>query len=1035
MATMYNTVMSGYSKNGYEQQSFERRQKIMAQYHRDQMRLRELKKRTYTKNTQSKIGLFLENFIILILRSTIRFIFFVKNILVFLFLKIRFFLKASFIFLKHFLINTKYFFSNLSVKLKDIADEEISREKLIQKISSDDYSFPKEGIFLREEKNSTNKYQNIIPSIKKIISFMQHTIHQQAQGIKRVSHKIYQKQKKEKSLFKRILFVFLLLFVLGVVLLGIWFSTLEIPSVENFENRKISTSTKIYDKTGEIVLYDIHDNIRRTVVGFDDIAQPAKDSIVAIEDHSFYNHGGVVWKSTIRAVLQTILSQVGINIFGDGTAGGSTLTQQVIKNTILNRDRVISRKVKEWVLAYKIEGKLTKDQILEIYLNEAPYGGTIYGIQEASRQFFGVEAKDLTVAQSAYLAAIPNLPTFYSPYGPNFDKLKKRQRTVLAEMKRYGFITDEVYKSALEEAVVFLPEDQNKSKSLHFVQFIREELEARYGADMVENGGLQVITSLDYELQQKAEEIIKNHIAEVESVYDASNAGLVAIDAKTGQIITMVGSRDYSDTEGFDGNFNVALAKRQPGSSFKPIAYVTAFEKGYYPETAVFDVATQFNTGCAPDNFTSEDGCYSPKNYDDKFKGPMALRNALAESRNIPAIKINYLAGLSNVIKKAKDLGITSLNQSATFYGLGLVLGGGEVSLLEMTNVYATFANDGVYNKTTGILEVRDIQGNTLEKFTPKETRVIESNAVRMLNSVLSDNAARSPLFGANSFLSFGDRRVAGKTGTTNDNRDAWLIGYTPDVAVGVWTGNNDNSPMKKGSSISGKPWRQYMDVVLQKYPQSSFPEYTKGENFASLPAMVRGVWQGGTTVYIDTTTGKLATEFTPEESKLAVPQPDPHTILHYINKDNPTVPDGSKSDSQYKNWEFGVRRYVETYLADIINFKVDIPTETDDIHLENGDVGAVEFTIQDLKEKTYGLDELVNIKLDNISSSEEDRITKVQLFINNAFVSSKESGPYEFDIIPRELKYFEEKNIIRIIITDDAGLRGTAEATFNLEL
>ncbi len=856
---------------------------------------------------------------------------------------------------------------------------------------------------------------------------------------KSVTSGLKTKNKKKKTgivWVKRLFWLFFALALFGFGLFFAWFSTLEIPSLENFENRKISNSTKIYDKTGEILLYDIHDNIRRTVVESEDISQNAKDAIIAIEDHNFYEHDGVVWKSTARAVFQSIMTKLGLS--NAGLAGGSTLTQQVVKNTLLNRDRVISRKVKEWVLAYKIENQLTKDQILEIYLNEAPYGGTIYGIQEASTRFFGVPASEVSVAQSAYLAAIPNAPTFYSPYGQNIEALEDRKNTVLREMQRYGFISESQYRDALLEDVEFLPEEDGFAKSLHFVQFIRAQLEDRYGVDVVENGGLQVITTLDYELQQKAEEIIRNHVEEVEEEYNASNAALVAIEAETGHIISMVGSRDYFDTEDFDGNFNVALSPRQPGSSFKPFAYAAAFEKGYLPESTLFDTQTQFNTRCDVDDFSSLDGCYSPKNYDSKFVGPMTFRDALAQSRNIPAIKVNYLAGVSNVIKLAEDFGITSLTESPSYYGLGLVLGGGEVSLFEMTSAYTVFANDGRYSDPIGILEVSDFEGNIIDSFESDDRRVLDQNAARMVNSVLSDNVARTPLFGPQSFLYFGDRDVAAKTGTTNDNRDAWLIGYTPEVSVGVWTGNNNNTPMGRGSSISGKPWRQFMDEVMEEYSSNkSFGDYDLPNGFSGYPNMIRGDWYGGEVVTIDTVSGKLATEFTPESTRLDVPIPDPHNLLHWINKNNPLVLDSSRSDSQYDHWEYSVQEYVNNYLSEIININFEIPTEYDDVHTEGGIVDSVEndfeFSIRGISDQVYGFDDEIEISIRS-SDRDEDEIEKIQIFINNAFVANINSEPFEYVFTPSNLQYFEEENVLRVIVEDEDGLTATEEEIFILD-
>ena len=826
---------------------------------------------------------------------------------------------------------------------------------------------------------------------------------------------------------KNLFFIAGSLFLLVLIAFGVWFSTLEIPDVSNFEQRKISNSTKIYDRTGEIILYDIHENISRTVVGIDEINKYAQDAIVAIEDHTFYEHNGVVIKSTARAVAQTLLTKLGLS--SEGTAGGSTLTQQVVKNTLLNSRQLISRKVKEWVLAYKIEQKLSKDQILEIYLNEAPYGGTIYGIQEASRIFFGTPASELTLGQSAYLAAIPNLPTFFSPYGPNKALLDERQRVVLAEMKRYGYITDQEYREALEEEVEFLSKEDNKVKALHFVQYVRAYLEKQYGNDLVENGGLKVITTLDYELQEKAEGIVKNHIEEVEDDFDASNAALVAVEAETGHIITMVGSRDYFDTD-IDGNFNVALARRQPGSSFKPIAYANAFEQGYLPETAVFDVKTQFSARCEENNLTSADGCYSPSNYDGKFNGPMSLRNALAQSRNIPAVKVLYLGGVQNTMSLAAEMGINSLNEDSNFYGLGLVLGGGEVSLLELTGAYSVFANDGELNKATGIISVEDSGGNILEKYQKNEQRVVSRNSARMISSILSDNEARTPLFGSQSFLYFGGRDVAGKTGTTNDNRDAWLVGYTSDVAVGVWTGNNNNSPMKKGSSISGKPWRAYMDEIIEKYGTDNFSEYELPENSNKFPPIIQGQWEGGSgsRIYVDSRTGNRANDFTPEEYRESVVQFDPHTILHWIEKNNPFELNISTSDPQYKNWEYAVNQYSQN------NFSARYATSTEafqDIE-EQEEESKFQLEIRGIEEgDEFDFGDTVRVTA-AFNDIDIDDIQKVDFFINGMYVTSDTSQPFNSRL---EMNFgslqLNEDNILQIVATDTDFQSVSQEVTF----
>jgi len=835
--------------------------------------------------------------------------------------------------------------------------------------------------------------------------------------------------RKNRSLLKNLFFAVGTLILLGGIFIFAWFSTLEIPDVATFDQRKISNSTKIYDRTGEVILYDIHEDIQRTVVSFDNINQYAKDAIVAIEDHNFYEHHGVVVRSTLRAITQTILSKIGLS--SGGTAGGSTLTQQVVKNTLLNSKKLISRKVKEWVLAYKIEKRLSKDQILEIYLNEAPYGGTVYGIQEASRIFFGVSSSEVTLGQAAYLAAIPNLPTYYSPYGSHKAELDQRQKLVLHEMKRYGYVSDEQYRAALEEVVVFLPQEESGAKALHFVEYIRAYLEKTYGADLVENGGLKVVTTLDYELQERAEQILKDHIIEVKDAYSASNAALVAVESSTGQILTMVGSQNYFDTES-EGNFNVATALRQPGSVFKPIAYANAFTKGYLPETVVFDTQTQFTANCNAHNFKSDGTCYAPNNHDGKFLGPMNLRNALAQSRNIPAIKMLYLGGVADTLKLAQNLGISSLTKDSNYYGLGLVLGGGEVSLLELTNAYAVFSNEGIYNKPVGILSVADSDENVLESYQSNESKVLSENVARMISSVLSDNVARTPLFGSQSFLYFGNTNVAGKTGTTNDNRDAWLVGYTSSVAVGVWTGNNDNTPMKKGSSISGKPWRSFMEEIIKKHPSTAFTNYSLPNNFSELPAIIRGEWKGGTGVsaFIDTRTGEQATSETPEEFQKEFGSFDPHNILYWINKDNPLVPNQSHNDSQFSNWEASVQSYThgnyqENYESNLLidNLEQDIDEDP------NGGSIRIKGLTND-HEYQYEDSDRISVSFNDIDI---DDVIRVDFSMNGNLFGSDTTQPFTIDLIFSELENLQDENTIEVRVITHSGVEYQAEESFNI--
>lgn len=466
-----------------------------------------------------------------------------------------------------------------------------------------------------------------------------------------------------------------------------WALVVNVPSVESFQNRRVAESTKIFDRTGNILLYDVHGAMRRTAVPLSDISPFIRNATVAIEDDTFYQHKGIRPLSIARAVWANLTT--GDLLSGQG---GSTITQQVVKNTLLTQDKTIIRKMKEWVLALKLEKIATKDRILEIYLNETSYGGTIYGIEEASQYFFGTAAKDVTLGQAAYLAALPQAPTRYSPYGNNRKLLDARKNLVLERMQAVGMIGDDEKKSAQEEIVEFRDAREAGIKAPHFVFYVREYLEERYGADAVSNGGLRVITTLDYDLQKKAEEIVTRKALENEKVYNAENAGLVAVDPKTGHVLAMVGSRGYFD-ENIDGKVNIATAKRQPGSSFKPFVYAAAFEMGYTPDTILFDLKTQFTTHCRVDDLETHDDCYSPGNYDDAYRGPMTLRDALAQSINVVAVKALYLVGLDRALDMASRMGLTTLGEKGR-YGLTLVLGGGEVTLVEMVGAYAGYAND-----------------------------------------------------------------------------------------------------------------------------------------------------------------------------------------------------------------------------------------------------------------------------------------------------------------------------------------------------
>ncbi|MDZ4205961.1 MAG: transglycosylase domain-containing protein [Patescibacteria group bacterium] len=662
------------------------------------------------------------------------------------------------------------------------------------------------------------------------------------------------------------------LFASGILIL--WTASLRIPALEDISERRIDQSTKIYDRTGEILLYDMSSDTRHTLVPFENISSYAKTAAIAIEDKNFYSHNGFELSSFLRAVFVNLTTL-------SFSQGGSTITQQVVKNSILTKDKTPTRKLKELILAIKLEKVLTKDEILSLYLNEISYGGTIYGIGEAAQNFFGKPASQITLAESAYLASLPKAPTYYSPYGPNLSELEVRKDLVLREMLANDFISEEEYASAVEEKVGFKPRLNTGSiKAPHFVFFVIDYLTKKYGEKVVADSGFKVITTLDYSMQLEAEAISKKYGAINKEKFNGENNGMVAIDPKSGGILMMVGSRDYFDKE-IDGNFNVTTGFRQPGSTFKPFIYATMFKKGYTDQTILYDTRIQFAASCAPDNFITDDVCYAPVNYDDRFRGPMTIRNALAQSVNIPAVQAIYLAGVRDSITTAKSMGIESLNDLSR-YGLSLVLGGGEVSLLDMTSAYSVFANDGIRNPYNPVLWVEDSDGNIIDRNSLSPRRVLSEEVSRLITDILSDDTARTPGFGVNSALYIPTRPVAVKTGTSNDYRDAWIIGYTPNLTVGAWVGNNDNRPMeRKVSGLVVAPlWREYMEQILPQFPVETFMPPTQ-ENLSDLKPILRGDWS----------TGGI------------------HSILYWVEKDNPRgpIPQNPSGDSQFLNWEYGV--------------------------------------------------------------------------------------------------------------------------------
>lgn len=710
---------------------------------------------------------------------------------------------------------------------------------------------------------------------------------------------------KPMRLIRKILLFCLSLAVSGILILFflIIYYSRSLPSIEEIQSRQISQSTKIYDRTGTILLYEISNGQERTVVPLNAIPQYLKDATVAIEDERFYEEPAFDWRGIIRAFIANLAR-------GKITQGASTITQQLARNAFLTPEQTISRKIKELVLAVELDRHYSKDKILELYLNEIPYGSTAYGVESASETFFGKPAAELNLAECALLAAIPKAPTYYSPWGNHLKDLIARQHLVLNKMSTLGKISKKELTSALNYQLTFQPQGSG-IKAPHFVMDVEDYLIQKYGEDTVRTGGLKVITTLDWGLEQLAEKVVKEGAEQNEKLYGGYNSALVAQDAKTGQVLALVGSRNYLATTSlptgctagasckFEPNFDVATqGLRQPGSALKPFVYYTAFTRGYTPDAVVFDVPTEFrandpNCPAIPDYTNDNPECFHPENFDEQFRGPVSFKQALAQSINVPSVKVLYLAGLRNVIENANNFGLTTLT-SPDLYGLSLVLGGGAVKLSDLVEAYSVLAEDGVKHKQTVILEVYDGSGNVLENYNDRASQVANIQPVRLVNSILSDPNLRSGLFqNSLSLTVFPNHDVALKTGTSNDYHDAWAIGYTPSLVVGVWSGNNDNTAMQRhGSSIlAAVPiWHNFMAEALKDRPLETF---NKPDAAVPQKPILAGNYLLNNQI---------------------------HSILYYVDRNNPAgpPPDNPSTDPQFTNWETEVLNWAQANIPNL---------------------------------------------------------------------------------------------------------------------
>ncbi|MEA1963089.1 MAG: penicillin-binding protein [Patescibacteria group bacterium] len=815
--------------------------------------------------------------------------------------------------------------------------------------------------------------------------------------------------------FKKKTLLFASGFFLFAALSGIIFImqlSRNLPDPNRLLDREIAQSTKIYDRTGEELLYNIHGNKQRTMVELDDIPNHLKWATISIEDKDFYKHKGV----SLWAIFRTLITNV---LYGQ-KAGASTLTQQFIKNSVLTSEKKYTRKIKEALLAYRLEKNFSKDEILQMYFNEIPYGSTAYGVEAASRRYFGKGVRDINLAESAILAALPQGPSRYSPYGSNKDLLIERQLKILNLMVEQGYIKQEEAEEAKEFALEFKPPAAN-IKAPHFVMYIKEILSSKYGEKQVEQGGLKIITTLDLYKQKIAEEVIVELAEKNEENYDATNASLVSIDPKTGQVLAMVGSRDYFNEE-IDGQVNISTSQRQPGSSLKPLVFAAGFLKGYTPETILYDVVT---------DFSNIDGKpYEPRNYDDKEHGPVSMRKALAGSLNIPAVKAIYLAGVKNVSDLAGDLGYTTLGNHKR-YGLSLVLGGAEVKLLEHVNAYGAFAREGMLHPIATILRVEDPDGKILEEFKKEEKRVLDPKVSREINNILSDNSARAYAFGERNWLTLGSRPVAAKTGTTNDYRDAWTIGYTPSIVTGVWVGNNDNSEMKRGAAggtVAAPIWHDYMNKVLGDTPTETFrePKIVKTGK-----AVIDGEITPETIIKVDEISGLLATKYTPEHLIKKKAFFRPHSILYYINKSNPlgAMPEEPDDDPQFELWENRVLEWAEKQKSTSTELVTDElpPTEEDNIHIPEN-LPQMEI-ISPINNQAI----LEPILFSRITATAPREINRAEYYINDNLLHIANSYPFN---LAKQISFLNNGfHNLKIKICDDVDNCAIKEVEFNLIL
>lgn len=769
--------------------------------------------------------------------------------------------------------------------------------------------------------------------------------------------------------------------ILVVIVLFVWLSQ-DLPSPGKL-SQSSENATVFYDRDGKI-LFEMYKDKNRLPVEFSEIPDSLKQATIAIEDKNFYTHSGFSNIGILRSAFLLVLNR---RISG----GGSTITQQLIKNTLLDTRQTPIRKIKEIILAIAVERSYTKDQILGMYLNDSPYGGSFYGVGSASKGYFNKEPNKLSLVESAFIAGLPQSPSRYSPFIGEKNAWQGRTKDVLRRMREDGYITSAQEKDALSKLPkLTFSKSRMSINAPHFVFYVKEFVEKEFGTKILDQG-LKIKTTLSLDAQQKAEKIVKQEIEAIKN-YKVGNGSVIVLDSQSDEILAMVGSYDYNDEE--YGNFNAATSLRQPGSAVKPLTYALAFERGYTPSTMIMDVKTVFPVKNQPD--------YIPVNYDGKFKGPVQLRFALANSLNIPAVKLVSIIGIQDFLKRADLMGMHSLaptEDNLKRFGLSITLGGGEVSLLDLTNSFAVFARGGIRKEPISVMEIKDFNNKILYKSRPsKETRVFSPEISFLISHILSDNTARADAFGTNSYLNIPGKTVAVKTGTTNDKRDNWAVGYTNGITVGVWVGNNDNTAMDprvaSGTTGASPIWHKLMIELLKKYK----------DGIVEKPDKVKAL-------SIDSLFGGLPKDGVPSRSEYFIEGTEPKDISSFYKKVKVSKSNGKlANDIEIKTGNFEEKDCYVVAESDPVSFdnknrwqegidtwrseqgddKWKCPTELSDNRSED-----IVVSIRNISDRSTISDKTFTVR---IKTTTLYPLKNIKIFINNNEVKNYNENKQDFE-------------------------------------